>query len=179
MSETEVSKYLSYILRHAPEAAGLSLDREGWAAIEEVLAGARRARKAFDRAFLQLVVDNNSKRRFEISPDGLRIRAVQGHSTSEVQRDYNPVEPPAQLFHGTAERFLVPIRVGGLKPGSRHHVHLSADEDTAVAVGRRHGRPVVLRVDAAGMRAAGHEFYQAENGVWLTASVPPQYLAER
>jgi putative RNA 2'-phosphotransferase len=95
-----------------------------------------------------------------------------------VQRDYVPIEPPAQLFHGTAERFLVPIRAEGLKPGRRHHVHLSADEATAVAVGRRHGHPVVLRVDAAGMRADGHEFYQAENGVWLTAAVPSRYLAE-
>lgn len=178
MSETEVSKYLSYVLRHAPEAAGLALDREGWATIEDVLSGTRRAAKAVDRAFLQQVVDNNSKKRFEISPDGLRIRAVQGHSTSDVQRDYAPAEPPAKLFHGTAERFLLPIRAEGLKAGSRHHVHLSADEETAIAVGRRHGRPVVLLIDATAMRAAGHEFYQAENGVWLTAAVPPLYLTE-
>jgi putative RNA 2'-phosphotransferase len=178
MNETDISKYLSYLLRHAPESAGLTLDTEGWAAIDAVLAGAARGRKPFDRAALQQAVDNNSKKRFEVSADGLRIRAVQGHSSTQVARNYAPVEPPATLFHGTATRFLESIRAKGLIPGNRHHVHLSGDAQTAVAVGQRHGKPVVLVVDAQAMRADGHTFHQAENGVWLTAAVPPSYLSE-
>jgi putative RNA 2'-phosphotransferase len=34
----------------------------------------------------------------------------------------------------------------------------------------------VLVVDAAGMHRAGHPFYRAANGVWLTRSVPPEWL---
>lgn len=178
MSEIERSKYLSYILRHAREAAGLTLDREGWANIDALLAGAKGRGAGLDRETLLRVVENNSKKRFEISPDGLSIRAVQGHSTETVQRDYVPLTPPAELFHGTATRFLEPIRAEGLKSGKRHHVHLSADHATAVTVGSRHGKPVVLVIDAAAMSAAGHEFFQAENGVWLTAAVPPAFFRE-
>jgi putative RNA 2'-phosphotransferase len=95
-----------------------------------------------------------------------------------VQREYPAVAPPAQLFHGTATRFLDAIRAEGLKPGRRHHVHLSADHATAVNVGSRHGKPVVLVVDAGAMHATGHAFHQAENGVWLTAAVPPVFFRE-
>ena len=178
MSEIEVSKFLSYVLRHAPEAAGLTLDSEDWAPIDALLEGAARAGKGMTRELLQRVVDTNSKKRFEISPDGGRVRAVQGHSTAEVQREYPPLEPPQRLYHGTATRFLSSIREQGLRPGSRHHVHLSKDAETAVAVGQRHGKPVVLIVAAQAMHADGHLFFQAENGVWLTPAVPPAYLSE-
>jgi hypothetical protein len=88
-----------------------------------------------------------------------------------------PAVPPAVLYHGTVARFLPAVREQGLRPGRRVHVHLSADEATAAAVGARRGRPVVLRVDAAGMRAAGHQFFRAANGVWLAGRVPPAFLS--
>jgi hypothetical protein len=37
--------------------------------------------------------------------------------------------------------------------------------------------PVILTVDAAAIHAAGHAFYQAANGVWLTDHVPPGDLS--
>ena len=87
-----------------------------------------------------------------------------------------PVEPPELLYHGTVERFLDSIREKGLVRGNRHHVHLSADRETAARVGQRRGRPVVLVVEAGRMRGDGHAFYKSENGVWLTGAVPPAYL---
>jgi putative RNA 2'-phosphotransferase len=126
---------------------------------------------ALDRATLDRVVGENDKQRFALSADGRRIRASQGHSVA-VELGLEPREPPAVLFHGTADRNLDSIRAEGLRPGRRTHVHLSADEATATAVGRRHGRPVVLRVHAGRMHAAGHAFYRSDNGVWLTARVP-------
>ena len=60
--------------------------------------------------------------------------------------------------------------------GRRHHVHLSGDERTARRVGRRRGRPVVLVVEAGRMHADGRAFFRSANGVWLTDSVPPEYL---
>ena len=61
---------------------------------------------------------------------------------------------------------------------NHHHVHLSADLDTASKVGMRHGKLVILTVDATAMQNAGHVFFQSENGVWLTDSVPTEFLSQ-
>lgn len=74
-----------------------------------------------------------------------------------------------------ATRFLDSIRTQGLKPGARHHVHLSPDIRTALAVGTRYGVPVMLEVDAQRMHRQGHTFFVAENGVWLTDAVPTEF----
>jgi putative RNA 2'-phosphotransferase len=169
-----MSKFVSKVLRHAPESVGLRLDEAGWVDVDDLLAAAKGAGVALDRPTLERVVADNDKQRFAVSPDGLRIRASQGHSVS-VELGLAPVEPPEVLFHGTADRNLDSIREQGLIPGRRTHVHLSADEATAVNVGRRHGRPVVLRVRAGEMHRAGHPFYRSDNGVWLTPAVPPAY----
>ncbi|QNA99488.1 RNA 2'-phosphotransferase [Massilia sp. Se16.2.3] len=172
----ETSKFLSFVLRHAPQAIGIALDSEGWVEVSTLIEAAGRHGRSIDRALVDEVVRSNDKKRFAVSDDGLRIRAVQGHSTTSVQLRHRESVPPPQLYHGTATRFLDAIREEGLRPGSRHHVHLSPDHATAVEVGARHGKPVVLRVDAATMHADGLRFYQADNGVWLTESVPPGYL---
>lgn len=175
---TETSKFLSYVLRHEPQAIGLALDPEGWAGIDALIAAAATHGKALDPQLIHAVVDSSDKKRFAISADGARIRAVQGHSAPEVAIAYEPVVPPECLYHGTATRFLESIRAQGLVAGSRHHVHLSPDVETATTVGRRHGKPVVLTVAAGAMQAQGFVFHQADNGVWLTASVPANFLSE-
>ena len=172
----QASKFLSFVLRHQPEAIGLALDAEGWGSVDELTAGAARQGRQLSRELIEQVVATNDKKRFELSADGRRIRAVQGHSTHVVQRQLEPMQPPDVLFHGTASRFVAAISREGLKPGSRHYVHLSANEQTARAVGLRYGLPEVLVVDAARMHAQGFVFHQAENGVWLTARVPPAFL---
>ncbi len=86
-------------------------------------------------------------------------------------------EPPEFLFHGTVERFLPSILKDGLVRGERHHVHLSKDVETATKVGARRGKPVILKVDAGGMHRDGHRFFLSANGVWLTDTVPPRFLA--
>lgn len=169
------SKFLSKVLRHAPESVGLRLDDAGWVDVEELLAAAERARVPLDQPTLERVVAENDKQRFALSADGLRIRASQGHSVP-VELGLEPVVPPEVLFHGTADRNLESIRAQGLVPGRRTHVHLSADEATAVNVGRRHGRPVVLRIQSGEMHRAGHAFWRSDNGVWLTDAVPPAHI---
>jgi len=170
---TAASKFLAYVLRHDPAAVGLRLGEGGWVAIGALVEAAARHGRPLSPALVRRVADAPGKKRFEVR-DGL-IRAAQGHSVP-VDLGLAPAEPPPALYHGTVARFLPGIRAQGLRPGARVHVHLSADEETAAVVGARRGRPVVLRVDAAGMRAAGHEFFRAANGVWLTASVPPAFL---
>jgi len=172
----KISKFLSYVLRHRPDAIGLALDEGGWAAVDELIGRAAAAGRRLDRQRLQEVVETNDKQRFVLSEDGQRIRASQGHSIA-VDLGLQPLEPPQVLYHGTATRFLAAIREQGLSPRSRTHVHLSADHDTAVRVGQRHGKPVVLVIDAAAMHAAGFRFFLSENGVWLTESVPHRFLS--
>ncbi|TXS36844.1 RNA 2'-phosphotransferase [Streptomyces sp. OR43] len=169
----KVSKYLSKHLRHQPERIGLTLDANGWVAIDELLRAVGRHHFPLTRAELDHVVESNDKQRFAIEGD--RIRASQGH-TIEVDLDLPPAEPPAYLYHGTVARSLDAIRGEGLRPMNRTHVHLSPDRATATRVGARRGRPVVLSVDAGAMHRAGHVFYLSANGVWLSAAVPPEFL---
>lgn len=169
------SKFLSYVLRHRPESVGLELDEAGWVRVDELLAACRSHNHAISRAELEEVVRTNDKRRFSFSPDGLEIRANQGHSVS-IDLGLDPVAPPELLYHGTVARFLDSIRREGLVRGKRHHVHLSVDEPTARRVGRRRGEPVVLVVESGRMHGDGHVFHRSVNGVWLTESVPPPYL---
>ncbi len=170
-----VSRRLSYVLRHDPRSIGITLDAAGWVDVEVLLAALRRHGTPVSRAQLEHVVATNDKRRFALHGD--RIRASQGHSVP-VDLGLAPVEPPAVLYHGTARRQLPAILDGGLRPGRRHDVHLSADADTARRVGARHGAPVVLVVDSERMHRDGHEFRRSANGVWLTAAVPASYLRQ-
>jgi putative RNA 2'-phosphotransferase len=170
-----ISKFLSLVLRHKPETIGLSLDRRGWARVDELIAAANRAGVPLDQALLRQVVEQNDKQRFALSHDGLRIRASQGHSLP-VDLGLEPLVPPQFLYHGTASRFLNSIRRQGLVPRGRMHVHLSPDEPTALRVGKRHGKPVVLTVQAGRMHRDGFRFYLSANGVWLTGKVPVEYL---
>jgi putative RNA 2'-phosphotransferase len=159
-----ISKRLSYVLRHRPDAIGIALDRAGWVAVDELLAALARHGTALSRAELEAVVDGSDKRRFALSPDGTRIRAQQGHSLP-VELGHAQAAPPATLYHGTVERFLPSIRERGLRRGRRHHVHLSATTETAAQVGARRGRPVIVEIDAAAMAAGGHRFWITPNQV--------------
>lgn len=170
MDLQKVSKRLSYVLRHRPDSVGLRLDEAGWVPVEKLLHAMKMTRSQLDQ-----VVAGNDKKRFVIEGD--RIRANQGHSV-EVDLRLEPVAPPEALYHGTVARSLDSIREIGLVKGARHHVHLSADPETAAKVGARRGKPVILRVDSKAMAVAGNVFYRSANGVWLTDSVPPSFLTE-
>ena len=173
-SDTEISKLMSYVLRHAPQELGLVLSDDGWtdyAAFSKKLC----ARLGVADADIRRVIDENAKKRFTLI-DG-RIRAAQGHSV-KVDLDLKPGNPPALLYHGTTAKAWEAIRESGLKPMDRTHVHLSPDLETARAVAiRRKGSHVLLKVDVAAMQAQGFAFLQADNGVWLAHEVPPAYLS--
>lgn len=173
--QTRLSKKLSLLLRHQPELYGLHLDEQGWCSIAELLdAFAKKGQDLSIDALLE-VVQENDKQRFAFSPDGLKIRASQGHSI-DVELGYSSQVPPDILYHGTADRFLPAILNVGIIKGKRHQVHLSLDVETAEKVGERHGRVVVLKVFAGKMQAIGHTFYQSDNGVWLVDEVPVGYF---
>lgn len=170
----KTSKFLSFVLRHKPDAINLRLDSSGWASISELISKADPDLNLTPSLIKRTAVTND-KKRFQISDDGLRIRASQGHSI-KVDLQLSPQEPPSVLFHGTATRFLESIQQEGLKAGQRHHVHLSTDIDTANAVGKRYGKPTILEVDAGAMHQQGFEFFLSENDVWLTEFIPIRFI---
>jgi putative RNA 2'-phosphotransferase len=174
-AHTSLSKFLSLVLRHRPEAIGLTLAHDGWVPVAELLTALAAHGRPLDVAALEALVESSDKQRFAFSPDRLLIRANQGHSV-RVELGLSPVQPPAILFHGTVARFLPAIRAQGLIKGQRHHVHLSATRELALVVGGRRGAPLVLEIAAAEMAAASYLFYRSENGVWLTNHVPPEFL---
>lgn len=171
----DLSRFLSFVLRHRPDAIGLTLAPGGWVEVDALLTALARSGRPTTREVLAETVAESAKRRFTFSDDGERIRASQGHSM-DIGAAWERRDPPPKLFHGTASRFLDRILATGLEPRGRHHVHLSADTHGAREVGARHGRPVVLVIDAAGLAATGEPFFLSENGVWLTAHVPPTFL---
>ncbi len=177
MEIVRTSKFLSYVLRHKPESIGITLSSQGWVKICELLKAAKQEGKNISRTLLDEVVFTNDKQRFAYSPDGLSIRANQGHSIA-VDLELKALTPPEILYHGTADKYIAAIRDNGLLKKSRHHVHLSASKETAVRVGGRHGKPLVLLIKTTPMSADGYKFYLSANGVWLVDHVPTQYLEE-
>ena len=170
------SKFLSYVLRHKPDTIGLTLDSDGWAEISQLIRLANGHGTKLTLELLLEVIARSDKNRFALSSDGSRIRANQGHSI-QVNLNLQPQIPPEILFHGTATRFASSIRTQGLVAGSRQFVHLSADRSTAIQVGKRFGKPIMIEVEALAMSRNGHEFFMSANGIWLTCSVPTTYLS--
>ena len=174
MGLNETSKYISLILRHKPETIGITLDEHGWANVDELIAGIAKT-QSFDMAMLEEIVATDNKQRYSFNEDHTLIRANQGHSIP-VDVELKEIDPPEILYHGTGEKYVASIDEQGLIPKSRLYVHLSKDEETAVNVGKRHGKPVVYKVHSKDMHKDGYVFYQSVNGVWLTKSVPVKYL---
>ncbi len=171
----KISRYLSRHLRHAPSRIGIQLAPGGWVPVSELLDACQKNKFPVQLSELKEVVAKNDKQRFSFDSTGNLIRANQGHSV-EVDLQLQPAVPPDILYHGTGSTAVESILSQGIRKMSRHHVHLSADVQTARQVGARHGIPAVFAVDAAAMQGDGHPFYCSANQVWLVDFVPPNYL---
>lgn len=171
----KISKYFSYLLRHKPEEIGLELDDKGWASVDELIE--KTSDFELSKELIDVVVETNDKQRFKLSDDKLKIKANQGHSI-DIDLNLEPITPPQFLLHGTAERFLDSIKSDGLQKQKRHHVHLSESMAVAEAVGKRYGKPVLLKIAAQEMANSGFKFYKTANSVWLVDTVPAEYINE-
>ena len=177
IDKKRIGKFLSLVLRHDPDKIGLELDENGWASVDELIEKCKKHRCHFSREDLNEIVETNDKQRYSFNEKGNKIRANQGHSI-DVDLALSPVQPPEYLYHGTATRFLSSIMKQGIMKGSRQHVHLSKDKETATKVGSRHGKPSILTMLSGQMHKDGILFYQSDNGVWLTDYVDVKYISE-
>ena len=169
-----IGKQLAYLLRHHPEAEGLTIDKQGgWVNVDDVLL---KLQITLDELKQIVIQDNKNRFSFE-DKTCRRIRANQGHSI-EVDLGFIRVAPPAALYHGTAKRFLESIMDKGISRQGRHHVHLSKDIESAIKVGQRHGKPIVIVIDSEKMSRNGIQFFISENEVFLTEHVSPEYFKE-
>lgn len=175
MNLENISKYMCLILRHKPEAIGITLDEHGWANVDELIDGIRKDNPGFDLDHLYEIVETDSKGRYSFNEDKTLIRCNQGHSIP-VDVELKEAKPPKQLWHGTGEKYVSAIDEQGLLHKNRLYVHLSTNEETAIKVGKRHGKPVLYTVNAEEMYQDGYKFFLSKNGVWLTDHVPVKYL---
>lgn len=173
----KLSIFLSLVLRHKPDAAGIFLDEHGWTNVEDLINGIKNTGRNINMPILEDIVETDSKQRYSFNEDKTLIRANQGHSVP-VDVNLEKLKPPKFLYHGTADRFLNSIMEEGLKPMNRLYVHLSTDIETAIRVGKRHGNPVVLKIHSNQMYEEGCIFYLSKNGVWLTRDVQIKYLEQ-
>jgi putative RNA 2'-phosphotransferase len=173
-----LSKFLSLILRHKPETIGIELDENGWVNTNLLLEKSNQNNRKIDFETLKIIVETNNKNRFSFSENFEKIRANQGHSL-DIDLGYLPTKPPRILYHGTAERNVNSILLHGLDKRNRHHVHLSQDIETAINVGKRHGKPIVFEILSEKMYNDKFEFFVSENGVWLTGKVPTMYILKK
>lgn len=171
MSNT--SKKMSYLLRHSPE--DLAMDTEGFVEVSELL-----VKLDINMSKLEKIVNENDKQRFSFNSDKTKIRASQGHSV-DIDLKLKSKKPPMYLYHGTSRNFLTSILKEGIKKKTRNHVHLSADIETAYAVGKRHSKgdePVILQINCNLMEFSGFKFYLSDNKVWLCEIIPPEFIEE-
>ena len=173
--QTQLSRFLSLVLRHKPETIGMTLDQNGWADVDLLIEGISRSGRHFTWEILDEIVVTDEKQRYMFSPNKKKIRASQGHSI-DVDLELKPAKPPEFLYHGTAVNSVEQIKREGLKPRKRQYVHLSIDIEMATCVGARHGQPIILTVLAQQMYEAGQQFYLSENNVWLTTHVEPRFF---
>ncbi|MFD1885217.1 RNA 2'-phosphotransferase [Paenibacillus wenxiniae] len=175
--EKQLSKQMSFVLRHRPEDYGIVLDPEDGSCLLQQLVEALTTHGdagTVTEDELREVVAHSDKQRFEINGD--RIRARYGHSSPEVQ--YAAATPPGVLYHGTAESIWPIIQQEGLKPMGRQYVHLSASTAFAALAGKRKGKLLMLRIDATAAALDGILFYDAGHNVWLAHHIPAAYIQQ-
>lgn len=175
MNNIQLGKFISLILRHKPETIGINLDEHGWANVQDLINGINNSGRTITFEQLEEIVQTNDKKRYSFNDDKTLIRANQGHSIN-VDVELKEAIPPKVLYHGTGEKYLESILKDGIKHKNRLNVHLSKDIETATKVGKRHGKPIILKIDTEAMLKDGIKFYLSENEVWLTSDIAPKYF---
>ncbi|WP_437592129.1 RNA 2'-phosphotransferase [Sorangium sp. So ce1000] len=171
---TDMSKKLSWLLRHGAPSQGVAMDDAGWVAVDDVLKAL-----GMPRSLLDEVVENNTKNRLEIRGD--RVRASQGHSRegmpvtlAGLEASWEEVHGDASLWHGTSVDAVRGIAREGIRPVARTHVHCT--DALGSAVGKRSKVDVMLEISPVRLRTRGVRVFRSQNGVILVREVPLECL---
>ncbi|XP_043307568.1 tRNA 2'-phosphotransferase 1 isoform X2 [Cervus canadensis] len=170
--DVQLSKALSYALRHGALKLGLPMGADGFVPLDALLQLPQF--RSFSAEDVQRVVDTNGKQRFALQPGdpstGPLIRANQGHSLQvpelELELLETPQALPLLLVHGTFRQHWPSILLKGLSCRGRTHIHLAPGLP---------GDPGVI--------SDGIPFFRSANGVILTPGnadgvLPPKYFKE-
>jgi len=167
----ELSRTLSYLLRHGANEAGLTMDAAGWVPVHELM-----RHLDVTHADLEAAVRSNTKGRLELRTE--RIRCCQGHSTAgtpvtveALEASWRAYDREGSVWHGTHLDVIEPISREGILPQQRTHVHLAPTLDSHV--GKRGHIHVALEVSIERLRTAGIDVFEAGNGVVLARRIPP------
>lgn len=176
MKYEELSKEISYALRHAPWEYGIELDQEGWVEIACLLEGMRKSKKwkQLEMNDIEKMIETSSKKRHEINQNS--IRAFYGHSVPKkiIKKE---MIPPVFLYHGTTHEAISSILEEGLEAKSRQYVHLSQDIETAIKVGERRDKtPIILVINSEQASKDGIKFYPGNEKIWLSEKIPSNYI---
>ena len=175
-SYRDLSQLLARVLRHTASRWDLQLSEDGYALISDVLELQPFVRQGATSNDIAYVVGNrgnrkDKKQRFSIRQGarGAEVRAIQGHSDPavdgmQIAETISVEKLPAVLLHGTFLQKLPEILREGLRPMTRHHIHLFM-QDTGVV---RRKAEVYIHVSVKLAVAAGVVFFQTQNGTVLT-----------
>lgn len=173
---SRLSRLLCLALRHHPEQFGIRLDAFGWTELCPVLESLREKTGFFelDDSLVLRLVEEDPVSRFAIEEG--RIRALYGHSVSNICPGLPSLAPPL-LFHATRVANLPSIKLSGLNPGVRAHVHLTSSLAYAARIKssfeRRRLPAIILAVET---HSTAEPFYRATEIVWTTKRVRPDAL---
>lgn len=174
----EISKTISYALRHHPEDFNLKLNNNGSVDIGTLIKNINaKTHLNITLGDITAIMDNARKQRWGISDH--TIRALYGHSF-KLAIDYKEIIPPTVLYHGTAPHFLDSIMQQGILPMDRQKVCLSTNENTAKTVALRHDhqRYIIITVDAQRASKDGVKFYQGNDETILADKIAPKYFVD-
>ncbi|CDF87648.1 BN860_11276g1_1 [Zygosaccharomyces bailii CLIB 213] len=190
--DTQISKSMSYLLRHAAIKEQLPIDSNGYVSLPVLLAHNRLKTHKCTVEDIHRIVDCNEKKRFHLkdSPSGELICATQGHSIrslapgEEVLHEITTVkELPPKLIHGTTIRkALLILETGVIKRLSRNHVHLSpgiTGVDAAVVSGMRSTSSVHIYIKRDQQLLDQLHVYKSLNDVYLVPGDVPSSFFEK
>ncbi|XP_071160697.1 uncharacterized protein [Mytilus edulis] len=190
-SDIQLSKALSFILRHGAERQGYKMMPGGFLYVDEILKKQNNLRD-YDLEDVKRIVETNDKKRFHMEPDKetgkMKIRANQGHSIEVADLELKPLlnaKEVSMVIHGTYYNSWEKIKHTGLSRMGRNHIHFAAGEpgENGVISGMRQSCEVMIFINLEAALADGFKFFRSANNVILCAGnedgvIPPKYFVE-
>jgi len=175
---TQLSKTLSYLLRHGSKEHRLKMDTNGFSKLDDVITTSRKMlpRQTITTPRIEDIVKNCKKQRFKIVEiDGVKfIRANQGHTLKDVESaDLKVIEhfedgPTGKIIHGTTQQAWQFIKSSGLNKMKRNHIHMARGNFGEAKSGARSSSNIIITINGNQALKDGIQFFESDNGVILS-----------